>query len=66
MQRVDYERFVALWLQRRRARVKQGEAIRDGAKAVIAPMFGSKMPDWWYEGMADTEDLAQLYHDLDS
>ena len=39
--------------------------MRDGLRAVVLPMFGGKMPEWWYEGMADTEDLAILYADLD-
>lgn len=44
--------------------MKIGETVRDGIRAAVLPMFGTKMSDWWYDGCADTKDLAILYRDL--
>ena len=39
-------------------------SVRDGVKSVVAPMFKAKMPDYWYEGNADTDDLAGYLKEL--
>lgn len=38
--------------------------VRDGVAAAIGPAFGQKMPDYWYSGIAETDDQAAFLRDL--
>lgn len=39
-------------------------SVRDGVKSVVASMFKGKMPAYWYEGNADTDDLAEYLQEI--